>query len=323
VEFSVTDRSRFQSPWTRCPAWRRLAAGRAGGGRVQVHAGARFAGAGGSRPAPRRRRAQTTGLALRRPSLDDVFMALTGHVAEEIGAADVPPGPGRRAARTTLRRSALMSDEGITVGRTMGHRGARPRVVAPVADATDHLVTPSLAQRAAGCSRLVGDDDAQPDRLVASPRLHRLHGRATPHVRPTFPLRLRRAIKVPCRAGTSTTSSLGSSARRPGLPRSAPPSVVAEISRGGIDRIRSMPTAGGVPGGPPDGRHPAVGIDGTVMVGVGYAVASVSAAGRLRHRHDRPGHPASRGRLLRLGLHRPGRQGRGGRAGLRLIWVFR
>jgi ABC-2 type transport system ATP-binding protein len=38
--------------------------------------------------------AQTTGLALRRPSLDDVFMALTGHVAEEIGAGD-----GARRAR--------------------------------------------------------------------------------------------------------------------------------------------------------------------------------------------------------------------------------
>jgi ABC-2 type transport system ATP-binding protein len=35
----------------------------------------------------------TTGLALRRPSLDDVFMSLTGHVAEDLVARD---GAGRR-----------------------------------------------------------------------------------------------------------------------------------------------------------------------------------------------------------------------------------
>jgi ABC-2 type transport system ATP-binding protein len=96
VEFSVTDRSRFQvavdavsslgdgSPLTE-PAE----------GRVQVHAG----GQGSQVLVEVVRRldaagAQTTGLALRRPSLDDVFMALTGHVAEEIGAGD-----GARRAR--------------------------------------------------------------------------------------------------------------------------------------------------------------------------------------------------------------------------------
>jgi ABC-2 type transport system ATP-binding protein len=96
VEFSVTDRSRFQvavdavsslgdgSPLTE-PAE----------GRVQVHAGGQ-----GSQvlvEVVRRLDAagpQTTGLALRRPSLDDVFMAHTGHVAEEIGAGD-----GARRAR--------------------------------------------------------------------------------------------------------------------------------------------------------------------------------------------------------------------------------
>jgi ABC-2 type transport system ATP-binding protein len=36
----------------------------------------------------------TDGLAVRRPSLDDVFLALTGHAAEEDGAA-----PGRRRGR--------------------------------------------------------------------------------------------------------------------------------------------------------------------------------------------------------------------------------
>ncbi|HEX9066201.1 MAG TPA: ATP-binding cassette domain-containing protein [Streptosporangiaceae bacterium] len=42
----------------------------------------------------------TRGLALRRPSLDDVFMALTGHVAEEDGAgAAASRGRGRRKGR--------------------------------------------------------------------------------------------------------------------------------------------------------------------------------------------------------------------------------
>ncbi len=119
VEFSVTDRSRFQvavdavsslgdgSPLTE-PAE----------GRVQVHAG----GQGSQVLVEVVRRldaagVQTTGLALRRPSLDDVFMALTGHVAEEIGAGDGArrPGPAGQPGRR-LRRSALMSDEGTPVG---------------------------------------------------------------------------------------------------------------------------------------------------------------------------------------------------------------
>jgi ABC-2 type transport system ATP-binding protein len=48
---------------------------------------------------------RTQGLALRRPSLDDVFMALTGHAAEEDGE---PGGPkrGRRRGRSGGRDSA-------------------------------------------------------------------------------------------------------------------------------------------------------------------------------------------------------------------------
>jgi ABC-2 type transport system ATP-binding protein len=96
VEFSVTDRSRFQ---VAVDAVSSLGDGsplaEPAEGRVQVHAG----GQGSQVLVEVVRRldaagAQTTGLALRRPSLDDVFMALTGHVAEEIGAAD-----GTRRAR--------------------------------------------------------------------------------------------------------------------------------------------------------------------------------------------------------------------------------
>jgi ABC-2 type transport system ATP-binding protein len=42
---------------------------------------------------------QTQGLALRRPSLDDVFLALTGHAAEEDGE----PGGGKRGRRRGKR----------------------------------------------------------------------------------------------------------------------------------------------------------------------------------------------------------------------------
>jgi ABC-2 type transport system ATP-binding protein len=41
----------------------------------------------------------TTGLALRRPSLDDVFLSLTGHVAEDLAAAGASRAKGRRGNR--------------------------------------------------------------------------------------------------------------------------------------------------------------------------------------------------------------------------------
>jgi len=43
---------------------------------------------------------QTQGLALRRPSLDDVFLALTGHAAEEEGQ----PGQGRRGRSRSAKK---------------------------------------------------------------------------------------------------------------------------------------------------------------------------------------------------------------------------
>jgi ABC-2 type transport system ATP-binding protein len=43
---------------------------------------------------------QTQGLALRRPSLDDVFLALTGHAAEEDGEPDGGKRGKRRGRRS-------------------------------------------------------------------------------------------------------------------------------------------------------------------------------------------------------------------------------
>jgi ABC-2 type transport system ATP-binding protein len=49
----------------------------------------------------------THGLSLRRPSLDDVFLALTGHAAEEDDEPDEHRRRGRRrAARATARAAS-------------------------------------------------------------------------------------------------------------------------------------------------------------------------------------------------------------------------
>jgi len=100
VEFSVTDRGRTQSA---VDAVRQLGEGPpvvdAATAGVQVHAGGR-----GSQVLVEVVRAMdaagivTTGMALRRPSLDDVFMALTGHAAEE-ASQDGKNSGGRRPRR--------------------------------------------------------------------------------------------------------------------------------------------------------------------------------------------------------------------------------
>jgi ABC-2 type transport system ATP-binding protein len=100
VEFTVTDRAKLPAA---VEAVSSLGESRPGvdqeTGRVQVHAGGK-----GSEILVEAVRCldaagvATAGLALRRPSLDDVFMSLTGHAAEEVAAGD-GAGAGRRSRR--------------------------------------------------------------------------------------------------------------------------------------------------------------------------------------------------------------------------------
>jgi len=98
VEFSVNDRSKLASA---LEAVSSLGEGEPFGdaesGRVQVHAGGR--GSAVLVEAVRSLDAAgvaVTGMALRRPSLDDVFMSLTGHAAAEVPAGDGWRGDGSR-----------------------------------------------------------------------------------------------------------------------------------------------------------------------------------------------------------------------------------
>jgi ABC-2 type transport system ATP-binding protein len=56
--------------------------------------------------------AQTRGLALRRPSLDDVFLALTGHGAEDAEGQEATDGPGRGRGRRRKPRDRHQDTEG-------------------------------------------------------------------------------------------------------------------------------------------------------------------------------------------------------------------
>jgi ABC-2 type transport system ATP-binding protein len=64
---------------------------------------------------------RTQGLALRRPSLDDVFLALTGHAAEE---DDEGAGPDRRRGRRRGRGGPRGGGQGSPRGGPGGSRGA-------------------------------------------------------------------------------------------------------------------------------------------------------------------------------------------------------
>jgi len=56
------------------------------------------------------RRPETRGLALRRPSLDDVFMALTGHAAEDTGQQGKRRGRRRGAGKDQAQDSGRAGD---------------------------------------------------------------------------------------------------------------------------------------------------------------------------------------------------------------------
>jgi ABC-2 type transport system ATP-binding protein len=109
VEFSVTDRTKLQAAIDAVAALGKSAPSvDAEAGRVQVHAG----GTGsevlvGTVRGLDAAGVTTAGLTLRRPSLDDVFMLLTGHAAEEAGGPE--------------------STGGSTGGTGGGHGGRRSR----------------------------------------------------------------------------------------------------------------------------------------------------------------------------------------------------
>jgi ABC-2 type transport system ATP-binding protein len=67
---------------------------------------------------------ETRGLALRRPSLDDAFMALTGHVAEETGQQGKRRGRRRGAGRDTTQGSGRAGDSGRAAEKDAGEKDA-------------------------------------------------------------------------------------------------------------------------------------------------------------------------------------------------------
>jgi ABC-2 type transport system ATP-binding protein len=148
-------------------------------------------------------------LALREPSMDDVFLAITGHRAE--GEA---PAEGEAAA-----------DGQAAAGRALA---------AEVAGEHRRRGPPRAARPAAAPPRRPGGRRAQPDRLppraAAAGLLHHPAG----HLRAAVPLRVwRRGADAPGRPLRRLPDPGGSSSRRPCSAPSAPRSAWRPTSRAG------------------------------------------------------------------------------------------
>ena len=148
---------------------------------------------------------ETRGLALRRPSLDDVFMALTGHVAEETGQQGK-----RRGRRRGAGKDGAGKDGAARTARARTAR-ARTRPRTPAGPVTRNGRTRRTQRgqhhdrdrRTAGRARtahpgpLVRErhahhHPAQPAGLAAGARLHRVHRDPAGDLRADVPLCLRR-----------------------------------------------------------------------------------------------------------------------------------
>jgi len=114
---------------------------------------------------------QIKGLSLRRPSLDDVFLALTGHAAEEDGEPG-GRGRGRRRSRSGSHDSRRAGRRGRNLLRARRPGPARPGPLGGERHARHH--------------------PAQPAGLDAGAGLHRVHRDPAGHLRADVPLRLRR-----------------------------------------------------------------------------------------------------------------------------------
>ena len=115
----------------------------------------------------------TQGLSLRRPSLDDVFLALTGHAAEE----EEQPAKGRRGRRRSAKKAPQepRHDRHCRSRRRASGRRSEPVHAGPL-----------------GGERHAQHYPAEPAGLDARARVHHVHGDPAGHVRAAVPLRVRR-----------------------------------------------------------------------------------------------------------------------------------
>ena len=127
-------------------------------------------------------------IGLRRPTLDDVFISLTGHAAEEEGERQPRRGRPQPSADGKQRQSRKPEEGGRQV--TASHLGTDGSAVPP-------------SRPAAVCSQSVTDSldhgQAQPHPDAAHPRGRHLRADPADHVRGAVQLRLRRLHQHPRR----------------------------------------------------------------------------------------------------------------------------